>query len=228
MAITPPDVSGATLVFVGSFNPAILHPAWFAAQELLTDEEAERITRRNLEQPGALTVTADVTVFEADWFLLQATSERLLLGASESTTESFLPLRDLALGIFTILRHTPVVQMGMNHTRHMGLSEGRWEAFSRAIAPPASWEGLLDPEPDLSSLRIRTERTDYEAPGFVGIAIEASLRIPGGVYVAVNDHVDLPSSLASGATAAVEVLRDHWETSSESANRLFQRIKERA
>jgi hypothetical protein len=228
VAVTPPDIGGATLVFVGSFNPAILHPEWFAAQGLLTPEEAEQVEERAAREEGVLTVTADVTVFQTDWFILQATSDRLLLGTSERTSESFFPLRDLALGVLTILRHTPVEQMGMNHTRHIGLSEGRWDAFSHSIAPPTSWTALLDATPELASIQIRTERVGYEAPGFVAITVEPSVRIPSGVFVSVNDHVELPRDPSSGATVAAQVLRDHWETSHESANHLFQRVKERA
>jgi hypothetical protein len=228
LAVAPPDIGGATLVFVGSFNPAILHPAWFAGQDLLTDNEVERVEQKAAAEEAVFTVTPDVTVFETDWFILQATSDRLLLGATERRTESFLPLRDLAIGVLTILRHTPVEQMGMNHTRHMGLSEGRWDAFSKALAPPKSWEGLLSSEPTLATLRVRMPRTTYDAAGFIAVTVEPSLRISDGVYVSVNDHVDLPTSPTGGATAAVEVLRDHWEASYEEANELFRQIKQRA
>jgi len=228
LAVTPPDIGAATLVFVGAWNPAILHPRWFASEGLLTDQEVDHVEENAQRGEGILTVTGEVTVFDTEWFLLQATSERLILATSERTSESFLPLRDLALGVLTVLRHTPIQQMGMNYTKHIGLSEGRWERFSDLIAPSTAWSQLLPRATEVTSVQVKTERTAFEAPGFIGITVEPSVRIAGGAYVSVNDHVELPSEPAAGAAAAARVLRDHWEASHEAATQLFQGIKERA
>jgi hypothetical protein len=37
----PPEILGVEIVLVGSFNPKIFHPAWFAAQKLISQEAAD-------------------------------------------------------------------------------------------------------------------------------------------------------------------------------------------
>jgi hypothetical protein len=36
-----PEIQGMSIVLVGGFNPKIFHPAWFAAQKLIREKEAE-------------------------------------------------------------------------------------------------------------------------------------------------------------------------------------------
>ena len=57
--------------------------------------------------------------------------------------------------------------MGMNHTRHMALGEGRWDVFSRAVAPPTVWADFVDATPTLRSVRMQLRRTAFDAPGNV-------------------------------------------------------------
>jgi hypothetical protein len=41
MPVIKSEIDGHTIVFVGSFNPQIFQPAWFASRNLLKKEEAD-------------------------------------------------------------------------------------------------------------------------------------------------------------------------------------------
>lgn len=42
MPIIKPDLDGHTIVFFGPFNPQVFQPDWFASQNLIKKDEAER------------------------------------------------------------------------------------------------------------------------------------------------------------------------------------------
>ena len=101
-----PEIQGMSIVLVGSFNPKIFHPAWFAAQKLIREKEAEEA---NIE-----VVTPAVAKFSLDWMRLQVIQEQFVV---ETTQEPYYEiLRDLVVGAFSFLNHTPVTMLGINTT----------------------------------------------------------------------------------------------------------------
>lgn len=72
-----------SIVALGSFNPAIFHPVWFARHELIREAEADA--------SKVQVVSPEVTVVEAEWFSLQVTTERFSLETRDP--RKFLPLR---------------------------------------------------------------------------------------------------------------------------------------
>src|SRR5580700_4118396 len=63
-----PEAEGASIVMIGSFNPAIFQPRWLGAQQLIRAEEAEdaKIT----------IIQAQVADFSTEWFQLQVLQQR--------------------------------------------------------------------------------------------------------------------------------------------------------
>ena len=92
------DRQRMSIVALGSFNPAIFHPVWFARHKLIRDAEAEESKLK--------VMCPEITVVESEWFALQVTAERFSLETSDP--RKFLPLRDLVTATFSILEHTPV------------------------------------------------------------------------------------------------------------------------
>src|SRR5687767_7777928 len=115
-----------SIVILGSLNPQIFQPEWFARMELIRPIEAEAA---RIEA-----VTSEVTVFHADWFHLQVTRDRFGVTASDGRFEQ--PLRDLVLGTFTLLRHTPVTAIGLNRLMQFHWTEAEpWHRFGDTFAP---------------------------------------------------------------------------------------------
>src|SRR5688500_7723584 len=93
-----PDIHGMSIVMVGSFNPAIFHSAWFTKFGLLPEEEASDVQQQ--------VILPDFAQFTLAWLQAQVTPERFQLSTTDP--ESFNLLRDLAIGTFRILEHSPI------------------------------------------------------------------------------------------------------------------------
>src|SRR5437870_4919946 len=93
-----PEIDAHSVVFVGDFNPKIFQPAWFAAQNLLRQEEADA-AKIEIIHP-------EIVRFSLDWLHVEVVHERFK--ASTLQFPYFEILRDLTVGTFKILRHTPI------------------------------------------------------------------------------------------------------------------------
>src|SRR6266849_1295094 len=115
------EIDARNITLLGSFNPLIFQPAWFAQHDFISAEQAEG---------EALTLEVmvnDVVAFTADWLQVQVLTDRFT--AATSNGAHFEELRDLVVAVFSILRHTPIHSMGVNRVSHflMG-SEDEWNA----------------------------------------------------------------------------------------------------
>jgi hypothetical protein len=213
-------VEGASIVFVGAFNPSIFQPAWFAAEGLIAKEEAE--------EADLSIVHPEVVVFSAEWFSLEVTRERW--HASSVQPPFFDALRDLAVGAFTILHYTPVRMVGLNRDWHFQAeSEEDWHAIGHRLAPMLPWEGILT-NPGMRSLTMEGVRPDAHR-GFVRVKVEPSLTVKHGIYVSVNDHYDVEDtdSAVNAADLAVQTVAESWTDSlGRSAKIVEQLLKRRA
>ena len=63
-----PSLSSSSVVMTGAFNPAIFQPSWFARNNLITNDEADSA------KVGV--IHGQVSQFETESFILQATTER--------------------------------------------------------------------------------------------------------------------------------------------------------
>jgi hypothetical protein len=70
-----PEFERASVVMIGSFNPAIFQPLWLGAQKLIRPEEA---------QDAKITIVqAEVADFSTEWFQLQVLQNRFQLATTE-------------------------------------------------------------------------------------------------------------------------------------------------
>jgi hypothetical protein len=199
------ELAGASVIFVGSFNPAIFHPSWFEKEGLLPAREAAHAATE------VTIATREIMVFETDWLSVQVTQERCAFSTIQTAQE--LPLRDLALGTFRVLEHTPIAAMGMNHESHFLLRDReQWDAVGFHFAPQAPWDGILD-DPRLRSLTTEIARKEME--GWRRVEVAPSARVePFGVYVGINDDYH---GTEMSALKATELLEREWETNAAEA-----------
>lgn len=214
-ASVPSETATSTIVLVGAFNPAILQPRWLASAEALPEGEADAT-----EGAGNIILSREITVAQFRSYALEATPERFSLTTTPETETPSL-LRDAVVNIFTLLTHSPIKLVGMNHARHIELSDGAWPTLRERLAPSAAWEEIVD-HPELSSLSTTAARPD-DLKGWVRVTVEPSARVAGGLWVAINDHVDLGED-TTDAKRAVEVLDEHWDPSLTRSEELMERI----
>ena len=94
------EAEGASIVMIGSFNPAIFQPRWLELQHLIRTDEADnaKIT----------TIQAQVADFSTEWFQLQVLQQRFMMITKDP--RQYGPLRDLVMGMFAILAHTEIAR----------------------------------------------------------------------------------------------------------------------
>lgn len=201
-------------VLIGDFNPVILHPSWFARHNLLSAKEAD---------DAKLEICfKEITRFSLPWLHLEATTERFVCKSSDSS--HFNPLRDLVIGTFELLGHTPIRQLGINRTVHFDvIDQDTWHAVGHKLAPKDIWKEFLE-TPGLHSLTIEGVRTD-KRKGLVNVTVRPVPNVDHEVSVAVNDHYELG---AIDAGEAISLLKENWEVSLKTSEKWSTLLLERA
>ena len=218
-----PEISGTSVVLVGSFNPAIFTPAWFELHELLPQGTAEVATLEIAH--------GQATVFNADWLHLNVVPERLTVETSQAPD---IRIRDLVVRTFReYLHHTPLNALGINRNVHFNVRtlEDR-DRIGRTLAPVEPWGewaeelGLDGMYGGMTSLTMTQVDPDGRPKGGrINVKVEPSARIGDGrtgVYVNVNDHYALDS--ARPAEAVIEMLEKHFDESVQRSNRLIDHV----
>lgn len=214
----PPQLKlqGVNIVLRGSFNPAIFHPSWFAAQGLIRSQEADAAEVKVVHPQAA--------VFDADWLRVQATPDRFQLSTIQ---EAFYELlRDLVVGVFRLLNHTPLTVLGINRDFHYSLaSEQAWHAVGDTLTPKEPWSGILE-RPGMQNVTIQGMRPD-DLEGYIRVKVEPSVKVtPYGVYVDVNDHyvLNLDDRDPSPANQVVSLLSTNWQQSLRRGSKIADSI----
>ncbi len=210
---------GISIVLIGDFNPKIFQPAWFAAQEppLIPKLEAEEATIEIIHP--------DVVIFQTDWFRLQVVREQFQVSTAQESRYEF--LRDLVLGTFQILQHTPVRGMGINKDIHWGVeNEAVWHDFGHRITPKDIWKGILE-KPGLLSLTMQGVRTDSHN-GCVNVKVEPSNQIRPGIYININDHYSVKEpEKVLGCNEIMDILRTCFYDSTKRSDKIVSDLMER-
>jgi hypothetical protein len=196
----PAEDEGASIVLLGSFNPAIFQPRWLGAQGLIRPEEAEnaKITL----------IQAEVADFSTEWFQLQVLQNRFQIVCSDP--RQYAPLRDLCASVFDILPHTPVTALGLTRLFHFRMpSVDSWHAIGHLLAPKETWDPILK-APGLLSMRIEGRRKDSHG-GVLRIKVEPSVKVQFGVFIEVNEEFKAPDGNSDGAQWVPTPLSENWD-----------------
>lgn len=208
------EIDGFTIVLVGSFNCQIFQPAWFASQGLIRKEESEAAKVR--------VIHPEIAAFELDWCSLEVTTDRFSISTTQEP--SYPVVRDLALGTFRILRHTPVRALGLNREMHFLMpSEEAWHALGHRVAPKEPWEGILH-KPGMLTLSMKGERQD-KYTGYIQVRIEPSVRVHPGVFIHINDHYKFKEEeFPQGTEGVINIIGSNYDNSLIQATRITKQL----
>ncbi|NKE72921.1 hypothetical protein [Candidatus Manganitrophus noduliformans] len=199
-----------SIVLVGSFNPEIFHPSWFAKNDLIQKVEAEESKIEGLE-----IVHRELTKFSLNWLSIQVVHQKFV--ALTSDVAHFNPLRDLVIMTFEILKHTPVKQLGMNRIVDFSFEdEQAWHKVGDTLAPKGIWEKSLSGRVGLTALGVQSKLTNG-LQGYTNVNLQPSARTKHGVTININNHVEI----ADGQNIAA-ILSEHWVTSMDKAIKIAQ------
>ncbi len=208
-----------SIVLIGDFNPMIFHPMWLAHQDLIRANEANDAV--------ISVIHTDVSQFQLDWIAFQILRDRFTATIKADAFKDH--LGDIVQGVFTILGHTPIKQLGINVTlKAQFKSTEDWHSFGHYLTPKSPWMNVLD-APGMRSVNIQGKRIDGK-PGFMIYSIEPDL-ISGENYanVRVNDHYDNPNLNGQepiNANWALEILHENYISSVVNASLMTNKLIE--
>ena len=199
--VNKPEVDGASIVMLGSFNPAIFQPYWLSSQGLIRPEEA---TKANIT-----VIQTEMADFSCDWFQLQVLQGRFMLLSSDP--RQYAPLRDLAAAILAVLPHTPVTAIGLNRHFHFQMpSVDSWHAIGHLLAPKEPWHSIMD-KPGLRSLLMEGYRAN--GGGVLHIKVEPSTKVEHGVFIEFNeDFRQKGETPPDGTHWIASRLNENWDS----------------
>lgn len=209
-----PDIDGAGVVLLGSFNPTIFQPEWFARQKLLPQAEVDVADIELIAPP--------ITQFETERFVVQVSGERFS-AVSKANTNAAL-LRDLVLGTFYILEHTPVRAMGIDRLMHFSVaSEQLWHQVGDRLVPKEAWNAVLGGRPGMKSLSILTDEGGSQG-GTLTVKVEPSSKMKWGVFFETNEHREVQKADQETLIHFMNILKDHWDEAQAYASKIANHI----
>jgi hypothetical protein len=226
-----PEIFGSSIVALGSFNAAIFTPDWLERNNLIGSEDAE-----GAQSSDSLVVSKGLAQVETNWFQLQVLENRLAVTSKDVLSPQ---LKDLAVGMFSLLLQTPVTAVGLNFTAHYRLDRVQdYHKIGDVLAPKDIWTELY-PGPDvntgLGNLTIVVEPFKRDAAPTTRdrkqIAVQPSPQIKNGVLFSLNDHHEIVVSeqeKSTSAEIALRIVEQNWQTGWDEAKRVFDGTLERA
>jgi hypothetical protein len=204
------------VVLVGHMNPAIFHPTWFAAQDIFSHPEAEHAEIQVIHPQH--------TAFSTDRFRIQVQVDRFTAEAVDPKNHE--PLRDVVLGTFNALHHTPIRLMGLNLNSHFQMRDrAALNELGFKLAPKDPWAAIgLDAA--MLGLAMQVNRDD-EYKGHQQIRVEPSVKVRDGVFIQVNDHYDFGAAGEPlSAESALTALETAWGGSLRHARKISRKLLE--
>lgn len=206
------DRRGITITLWGQFNPAILHPAWFGKFDLIKPAEVQNA---KIE-----VVHPEITEFSTDWFGFDVTQDRLNLRSEQEAY--FEPLRDLIVGTFRLLTHTPLRSLSLGNHYHFTYDDPK--ASSRVLhrlVPLTFWNEEIG-NASLHTLKLTFPRKDERSGGVV-YTVEPSRVLANGLFVSTDQilsasqYKEEPTKLVYDAQIVTVDLVEMWDNVIESS-----------
>ena len=220
-----PEIASVSVVLLGSFNPAIFTPAWFALHEILPRGVAE-----NADLEVAHNQLAE---FSTEWLHIQVIPDRF---QADTQQDPHVRLRDFVIRTFKeLLIHTPIQAFGINRSVHFRAPDAAArDRVGRMLAPVEPWDQCTEllqlggDQNGMVSLSMRQSQPEGRPPGGqINVTVEPSARIGDGrlgIYVQVNDHYVIDNAAADGRAELLGFLGDGFESSIRRADGIVDHV----
>lgn len=218
------EIFGSSIVAVGAFNPAIFSSDWLERNGLIGIQDAN-VAHQN----KSYIVSSQICAMETDWFALQVLENQFALTSKDALSPA---LKDLAVGVLSLLPQTPISAIGINFMGHYRMtSVDEYHKIGDVFAPKKIWNELfpdVNNSAGLDNLTIRIEPVPRgkipETGDAKRVALQTSTRIKSGIYLSFNDHrvvhADEDGNLTMAEQAA-KMVNDNWQSSWEDSIRVF-------
>ena len=228
------EIFESSIIVAGNFNPAIFSPYWMEKNNLIGPDDA-----KNALKSPSLIITNQVLRFETEWFVLQVLPQQFSLTSKGAIAPM---MRDLAEQVFLLLPHTPVTAVGLNFQGHYKINTIEdYHKIGDALAPKEIWNQIrFFPEQSsgLEHLTIRIDpfkRKNFFSIGsnenFRKVIFQPSTEVIPGIFLALNDHRNVPESNDNDLTKAEnisKIIKDEWNRVKSEAEDIFKQLLERS
>ncbi len=210
-----------SIVILGRWNPAIFHPSWFEKNNLIKASEADAAIK------GLEVITGEFSRFRLPWVEISITRERLAFNCL--VPEHFKQVSELAVGVLTLLRETPLRALGINKSRHVSVGNAEnWHHFGHTVAPKEVFTDVLfkkdEEKPGLMALKIRTKRENFD---YQDLTIEPSNKYPVSLHFSFNDHFQLNNKEEDSnefSPKAIEIIESQAVRVIEADSNIIQQL----
>lgn len=225
------EIFNSQINILGSFNPPVISPAWLKSNDLIGSDDADCAM-----EGDSLAITPDICRFETEWFSLQVIKQQFVLFSKGPVTPAF---KDLAVGIFTLLEHTPVTAMGLNSIADYKIySVDEYHKIGDTLAPKKIWNSFY-PDSDNQSVGLQemtlqinpVKRGEKVSGRQKRVSFSSSEKLPNALLFTFNDHFPVTAdkkSKQSASDVTVEIIQTHWQTSMDEAKNLFSSVIKQA
>lgn len=188
------ESEAASIVLVGSFNPAIFHPEWLLRNGLISKDDHKGA---NVE-----IVHSQLSKFSLAWLLIDVLHEKFVARTDDASY--FNAIRDLMCSILKILEHMPISQMGMNIDLSYKINdEALWHKIGDNLVPKGYWKALPE-RVGMKAVYVDSPRPD-DLKGHIQVKVAQISSEYFGVHFDVNNHVELEGY------NAIDILSKNWE-----------------
>lgn len=202
------------IVLTGDFNPAIIQPFWLSQKKLIGEQEASGANVKLIHK--------DLVRFEIDWFYLEVTKSRLELRTSKMPY--FEPLKDLIIGIFELLKETPLTAVGINHIMHIPIrEEQQYDKLGNNIVALSTFSKFMR-DPKVLELQIVEQNRKDGLAGSLTVNIAPSNQTSSkrAIAININDHYNLPNESHGRSGEIINLLSKNWSNSFERAKEISE------
>jgi len=223
--VLEPDIGGVSIVLIGSMNPSIFSPDWFARQGLISSAQADDADVEILHR--------SIVQFKTGWLSVIVDRQRFQVMTTEPP---YIRICDFVVRLFReCLPHAPISVVGINRDYHFNVSTAAArEKIGRALAPPTAWgewgekfsSGEGEKHGGLRSIIMEYKNLDDRAHGHIHVRVEPSQQLlPWGVYIGINDHFDASALPAEEQNVAVlSFLEKNFDASMARAESLADQV----
>lgn len=218
------EVFESHIVIVGSFNPPVISPSWLKENGLIGAED-EKVA---MESPS-LAITPEISRFETEWFWLQVIGMQMSLNSKGPVTPA---IKDLAVGIFSLLLHTPVTAVGLNATGHYKVySQNDYHKIGDVLAPKTIWNSFYSDSDTQTvgltelSLEIHPWKRGGERKNVPHrrVSLGVSDKVENGVRLNFNHHFPIlaDEKKKKAGEVLIDIIESDWQSSMDEAEKLF-------
>lgn len=202
------------IVLLGDFNPVIITPYWLSSKSIIRETEADTAKVEIIH--------SDITRFETDWLIVEASKNRIDFTTKRES--HFSALKDLVVSVFTLLKETPIKAIGINHLCHYSFRDIiEYENFGYWLSPAKELAEILN-KPKLNLIQFIETTGEKKEDGRIQLAIAPSDLVLDSKSVVFNANHHFNNLKGTSAKSILELLNSKWDFSFKKVNELNQLI----